>query len=168
MNYLNIERNTKLQSLYTYSSTYVCALMAQEFLEKCRCKVDLFLILQQGRTQKFVWDWPENDCLQISRDSRSEDLLFFGDQYSQCYIREDLFVTVTSIMAENNIKRYSEEGARIGAPFLTSLLTIVQISSSSQKSRLPTPLIITTLREKALVFQTLWGRISPSCTGGHH
>ena len=70
----------------------------------------------QGRTQKFVEGGHEIVFLQILRDSHGEDLFLEIDVLRAT--SRDLFVTVTSTMAENGILHFSEGGARIGAPYV--------------------------------------------------
>ena len=50
----------------------------------------------------------KNDFLEVSLDSHCEDLFLEISIFSS--ISGDSFVTVASIMAENDIKRFSERG----------------------------------------------------------
>ena len=71
----------------------------------------------------------KNACLQISRDSEQ---FFSRSTFANLYqgIYSTVFATVTNIMSQNDILRFSEEDlrrcVRIGAPSLYATYTIVR------------------------------------------
>ena len=90
----------------------------------------------QGHTQKVVErECDKNACLQISRASRDEEFFFrstFSDLYQGTY--STVIVTFTSILAKNDILRFSEEDlkgcVRIEAPLCTPLMQLLNKVSS--------------------------------------